>query len=81
MLSLLWSFMILFSVSSNYLSGVRSFWPLFLVDMGDFFGWNILFREKVGRRLHLPGTEDSPLSETWNCILPSSRKLLPSVAF
>lgn len=69
MLTLLWSFVILFSVVSNCLSGIRGFWPLFLagylqlflVDMGDFFGWNILFREKMGRRLHLPGTEESPL--------------------
>ena len=51
MLVCLWTFMVLFSITSNYLSGVRGFGQLFLagyiqffmVDMGDFFGWNILF--------------------------------------
>ena len=77
MLTLLWSFVLLFSIASNYLNGVRGFWPLFLagyvqlflVDMGDFFGWNILFREKMGRRLHLPGTEDSPLYSRRNWLV------------
>ena len=77
MLVCLWTFMVLFSITSNYLSGVRGFGQLFLagyiqffmVDMGDFFGWNILFREKMGQKLHLPGTEGSELYSRKNWIL------------
>lgn len=77
MLICLWTFMVLFSIISNYLSGVRGFGQLFLagyiqffmVDMGDFFGWNILFREKMGRKLHLPGTEGSELYSRKNWLL------------
>ena len=62
MLVCLWTFIVFFSITSNYLSGVRGFEQLFIagyiqffmVDMGDFFGWNILFREKMGQKLHLP---------------------------
>lgn len=77
MLRLLWSFIIIFSVFSNYFSGMIGFGKLFLagyiqmfmVDMGDFFGWNILFREKMGRRLELPGTEGSELYSRRNWLL------------
>lgn len=77
MLRLLWSFVIAFSIISNYLTGIRGFGQLFLagyiqmfmVDMGDFFGWNILFREKMGRRLELPGTEGSELYSRKNWLL------------
>lgn len=77
MLICLWTFMVLFSIISNYLSGIRGFGQLFLagyiqffmVDMGDFFGWNILFREKMGRKLHLPGTEGSELYSRKNWLL------------
>lgn len=77
MLVCLWTFMVLFSITSNYLSGVRSFGQLFLagyiqffmVDMGDFFGWNILFREKMGQKLHLPGTEGNELYSRKNWLL------------
>lgn len=77
MLWSLWTFVILFSVVSNCLSGIRGFWQLFLagyiqmflVDMGDFFGWNILFREKMGRRLELPGTEGNELYSRKNWML------------
>ena len=77
MLVCLWTFMVLFSIISNYLSGVCGFGQLFLagyiqffmVDMGDFFGWNILFREKMGRKLHLPGTEGSELYSRKNWLL------------
>ena len=77
MLVCLWTFMMFLSITSNYLSGVRGFGQLFLagyiqffmVDMGDFFGWNILFREKMGRKLHLPGTEGSELYSRKNWLL------------
>ena len=77
MLVCMWTFMVFFSITSNYLSGVRGFGPLFLagyiqffmVDMGDFFGWNILFREKMGHKLHLPGTEGSELYSRKNWLL------------
>ena len=77
MLICLWTFMVLFSITGNYLSGVCGFGQLFLagyiqffmVDMGDFFGWNILFREKMGRKLHLPGTEGSELYSRKNWLL------------
>lgn len=77
MLVCLWTFMAFFSITSNYLSGVRGFEQLFLagyiqffmVDMGDFFGWSILFREKMGQKLHLPGTEGSELYSRKNWLL------------
>ena len=77
MLVCLWTFIVFFSITSNYLSGVRGFEQLFLagyiqffmVDMGDFFGWNILFREKMGEKLHLPGTEGSELYSRKNWLL------------
>lgn len=77
MLVCLWTFMMFLSITSNYLSGVRGFEQLFLagyiqffmVDMGDFFGWNILFREKMGQKLYLPGTEGSELYSRKNWLL------------
>mgnify|MGYP003491158709 FL=1 len=77
MLICLWTFMVLFSIISNYLSGVRGFGQLFLagyiqffmVDMGDFFFFFIFFREKMGRKLHLPGTEGSELYSRKNWLL------------
>ena len=77
MLFSLWTFTIVFGILSNLSSGAESFGQLFLagyvqmflVDMGDFFGWNILFREKMGERLHLPGTEGSELYSRKNWLL------------
>ena len=53
MLFSLWTFTIIFGIISNLSSGAESFGQLFLVayiqmfivDMGDFFGWNILYSE------------------------------------
>lgn len=42
---------------------------MFCVDMADFFGWNILFREKMGRKLELLGTEGSELYSLKNWLL------------
>lgn len=77
MLFSLWTFTIAFGIISNLSSGAESFGQLFLVgyiqmfivDMGDFFGWNILFREKMGVRLHLPGTEGSELYSRKNWLI------------
>lgn len=77
MLWMLWVFTITFGVLSNFLTGVRGFWNLFiagyvqmfLVDMADLIGWNIIFREKMGRKLELPGTEGSELYSRKNWLL------------
>ena len=55
----------LFGVIGAYLAGFQGFWPLFwvgygewfLVNLGDFFGLDLLLREKMGTRIQLPGTE------------------------
>ena len=57
-----------FGILSAYSAGIRGFWPLFwtaylewfLVNLGDFFGLDLLLREKMGARLELPGTEGHP---------------------
>lgn len=77
MLIALWTFEIIFSVVSVYLSGIRGFRlsflagyiQMFMVDMGDLFGWNIFFREKMGQKLELPGTEGSELYSRKNWLL------------
>lgn len=59
----------LFGAVSAWRSGITGFWPLFftgyiewfLVNLGDFFGLDLYLREKMGRKLELPGTEGSPL--------------------
>lgn len=59
----------LFGTISACRSGIHGFWPLFLtgyaewfcVNLGDFFGLDLYLREKMGRRMELPGTEGSPL--------------------
>ena len=59
----------LFGAVSAYVSGITGFWTLFwtgyiewfLVNLGDFFGLDLYLREKMGRRMELPGTEGSPL--------------------
>lgn len=56
---------LLFGILSSYESGITGFWHLFwtgyvewlFIDFGDFFGLDLLFREKMGNRLVLPGTE------------------------
>ena len=61
----------LFGVFSAHHAGVRGFWPLFwtgylewfVVNLGDFFGLDLLLREKMGQRLELPGTEGHPCYE------------------
>ena len=58
----------LFGILSARQAGIQGFWPLFwtaylewfLVNLGDFFGLDLLFREKMGKRLELPGTEGHP---------------------
>lgn len=77
MLLILWPAVLIFSICSTFLLGIRGFKALFLagyiqmfcVDMADFFGWNILFREKMGRKLELPGTEGSELYSLKNWLL------------
>ena len=59
----------LFGTLSACKAGITGFWPLFwmgyvewfCVNLGDFFGLDILLREKMGRRMELPGTEGSEL--------------------
>ncbi|MCM1578381.1 MAG: hypothetical protein NC078_06250 [Ruminococcus sp.] len=77
MLWILWSFTVIFGILSNLFSGVKGFGQLFLagyiqmfiVDMADLIGWNIIFREKMGKRLELPGTEGSELYSRKNWLL------------
>lgn len=46
-------------------AGIEGFWNLFwtayveimIINFGDFFGLDIIFREKFGKKLELPGTE------------------------
>lgn len=62
---------------SIYFIGVQGFKKLFIagyiqmfiVDMADLIGWNIIFREKMGRRLELPGTEGNELYSRKNWLL------------
>lgn len=59
----------LFGTFSACNSGITGFWNLFwmgygewfLVNLGDFFGLDLFLREKMGRRMELPGTEGNPL--------------------
>ena len=59
----------LYGTISACRSGITGFWPLFwtgyiewfLVNLGDFFGLDLYLREKMGRRLELPGTEGNIL--------------------
>lgn len=54
-----------FGVLSAWNAGISGFWHLFwtgylewlFVNFGDFFGLDLIFREKLGNRLVLPGTE------------------------
>lgn len=42
---------------------------MFIVDMADFIGCNIIFCEKMGEKLELPGTEGSGLYSRKNWLL------------
>lgn len=61
----LYIFLIAYSVLSAFFAGVVGFWNLFwmgyiemfFVNMGDFFGLDWLFREKMISRIMIPGTE------------------------
>lgn len=54
-----------YSIVSAYLAGVTGFWAWFgvgyiewfIINLGDFFGLDLYFREKMGKRFELPGTE------------------------
>lgn len=54
-----------YGVVSAYNAGIEGFWNLFwtayieimITNLGDFFGLDIIFREKFGKRLEVPGTE------------------------
>lgn len=56
---------LLFSVLSAWDVDISGFWHLFwtayvewmFVNLGDLLGLDLLFREKLGTRLQLPGTE------------------------
>lgn len=56
----------IYGVISAYLAGMNGFWHLFwtgyiewlLINLGDFFGLDLYFREKMGKKLELPGTEN-----------------------
>ncbi len=60
---------LLYGVISAWNGEIDGFWNLFLasfiqaflINLGDFFGLDILFREKMGTRLQLPGTEGHEL--------------------
>ena len=59
----------LFGTLSACKSGITGFWNLFftgyaewfIVNLGDFFGLDLYLREKMGRRMELPGTEGNEL--------------------
>lgn len=63
-----------YGILSALNAGVTGFWTLFLMgyiecflmNIGDFFGLDILFREKMGKRLVIKGTEGHPLYERKN---------------
>ena len=65
---------LLYGAVSAWHAGVTGFWPLFwmgyvewfCVNLGDFFGLDLYLREKMGRRLELPGTEGNPMYERKN---------------
>ncbi|MBQ8556103.1 MAG: hypothetical protein IJ438_09570 [Clostridia bacterium] len=69
MLLILYPVLIAWMVLSAQEAGIEGFWPLFwttyvqmmLVNLGDFFGLDWYFREKMGHRLELPGTEGNEL--------------------
>ena len=66
---ILYPALLIWMVLSAQEAGIEGFWPLFwtayvqmmLINLGDFFGLDWFFREKMGRRLELPGTEGSEL--------------------
>ena len=57
-----------FGVLSAWMAGFTGFWKLFwigyaqwfLVTLGDFFGLDLILREKLGPRCELPGTHGHP---------------------
>ena len=59
---------VLYGVLSAWLAGITGFWKLFwigyaqwfLVNLGDFFGLDLILREKLGERCELPGTHGDP---------------------
>ena len=67
----LWIGLIVYSIISTYLVGIAGFWNLFwttyiemfLVNLGDFFGLDWWFREKMKDRIMILGTEQC---QAWN---------------
>ena len=59
---------VLFGVFSAREQGLEGFWNLFragylqwfLINLGDFFGLDLILREKLGERMELPGTHGHP---------------------
>lgn len=57
-----------YGILSAHISGIQGFWNLFLtayvelmlVNIGDFLILDLWGRELLGKRIMLPGTEDSP---------------------
>ena len=67
----LWVGLLAYSVVSACLAEITGFWNLFwttyiemfFVNLGDFFGLDWWFREKMKDRIMIPGTENC---EAWN---------------
>ena len=65
---------VLFGSLSAWMHGLTGFWTLFragyaqwfLVNLGDFFGLDLLLREHLGDRCELPGTHGHPCYERKN---------------
>ena len=65
---------LIYAILSAYNAGVTGFWNLFwmgyieffCMNLGDFFGLDIFFREKMGDKLVVKGTEGHPLYERKN---------------
>lgn len=69
LLLILYPALLAWMILSAHEAGIEGFWPLFwtayvqmmLINLGDFFGLDWFFRERMGRRLELPGTEGSEM--------------------
>lgn len=77
MLLILYPALLVWMILSAHEAGIEGFWPLFwtayiqmmLINLGDFFGLDWCFREKMGSRLELPGTEGNELYSRRNWML------------
>lgn len=77
LLLILYPGLLVWMILSAHEAGIEGFWPLFwtayvqmmLINLGDFFGLDLFFREQMGSRLELPGTEGNELYNRRNWML------------